>query len=372
MRDAGAYQCDGATPRVTRFVCFTDLPSPRVIELVARFESQANQPQSSSQGDREAMNRTSKDRPNMDDGASSSSSSTQRSDEPRVLPRAVSADDGALKKAALQVEKDLAGVEIPEVTSAAAINAAATASIRSTPPAAGQLQPEGPASSTEPSRLSSAALRALDAETAMQGVSQQGSPASLAVQPAESRRGTGDSVAEPLPKSAYATKQPSRFAKSQDAPTASYSDSESVASDSEAAPMAAGSAKPSGKAADAMGLTVAVKAASRMRTDSDLSQDNADNSPSSARPLLAGPSSSALAAIPGSVHESPKGSEIGFMPLPAHQNPLQSQDFETRVSPACLQLVHILPTVISMPPATSMPTDISMPTLISIPTISSM
>ena len=320
------------------------------------------------------MNRTSKDRPDMDDDASSSSSSTQRSEEPRVLPRAVSADDGALKKAALQVEKDLAGVEIPEVTSAAAINAAATASIRSTPPAAGQLQPEGPAAGTEPSRLSSAALRALDAETAMQGVNQQGSPASLAVQPAESRRGTGDSVAEPLPKSAYATKQPSRFAKSQDAPTASYSESESAASDNEAAPMAAGR----GKAADAMGLTVAVKAASRMRTDSDLSQDNADNSPSSARPLLTGPSSSALAAIPGSVHVSPKGSVIGFMPLPANQHPLQSQDFETRVSPACLQLVHILPTVISMPPAvvmptaSSMPTDISMPTVMRMPTVVSM
>jgi len=68
-----------------------------------------------------------------------------------------------------------------------------------------------------------------------------------------------------------------------------------------------------------------------MRTESDVSQD-ADNSPSSARPLLAGPSSSALAAAPGSVTVSPKGSVVGFMPVPAGQHPLESEDYDTMVS----------------------------------------
>ncbi len=307
------------------------------------------------------MQRTSKDRPEDSDG-SSSYSDDQQSDQPRVLPRAVSAEDGALKKAALQVERDLAGLKIPEVTSAAAQSAAATAPMRSTPLAAGQLQgnnePAEP-STTEPSRLSPALLRALDAETNAQAGPGKAPPASLAVQAADSRRGTGDSVAEPLPASAYSkrsaaapnarndsvfeplpasaypNKQPSRFASPRGAPAPAVSESgdSDSASDGypEAAPMAVAGAKSRGKAADAMGLTVAVKAASRMRTESDVSQD-ADNSPSSARPLLAGPSSSALAAAPGSVTVSPKGSVVGFMPVPAGQHPLESEDYDTMVS----------------------------------------
>lgn len=315
------------------------------------------------------MQRSSRDRPTEESDGSSSSSDDQQPEPRRALPRAVSADDGALKKAALQVERDLAGVEIPEVTSAAAQSAAATASMRSTPLAAGQLQEEpagssaeGP-SATEPSRLSPAMLRALDAETDAQAGPQQGTPASLAAQAADSRRGTGDSVAEPLPSSAYSKRgasdgrkdslfepmppsaysskaQPSRFANPRGGPAAASDseDSESGASDSypEAAPMATAGARGKGKAAEAMGLTVAVKAASRMRTESDVSQD-AENSPSSARPLLQGPSSSALAAAPGSVTVSPKGSVVGFMPVPsAGQHPLQSQDYDTMVRFDCL------------------------------------
>ena len=306
------------------------------------------------------MQRTSKDRSEDSDG-SSSYSDDQQSEQPRVLPRAVSAEDGALKKAALQVQRDLAGLRIPEVTSAAAQNAAATAPMRSTPLAAGQLQGnnEPDPSASEPSRLSPALLRALDAETDAQAGPGKAPPASLAVQAADSRRGTGDSVAEPLPASAYSkrsaaapnarndsvfeplpasaypNKQPSRFASPRGAPAPAVSESgdSDSASDGypEAAPMAVAGAKSRGKAADAMGLTVAVKAASRMRTESDVSQD-ADNSPSSARPLLAGPSSSALAAAPGSVTVSPKGSVVGFMPVPAGQHPLESEDYDTMVS----------------------------------------
>ena len=330
--------------------CLTaEPPSPRVTELVAKFENHASQAQLLDQGDNLAMNRASKDR--LDDGDSSSSSSSEgpQSEEPRVLPRAVSAEDGALKKAALQVQKDLAGVEIPEVTSTAALSAAATASIRSDPLAAGQLQTDAPAFGTEqpaapePSRLSSAVLRALDAETAAQGLPDRAPPPSLAVQTPGSRRGTGDSVAEPLPSSAYTKRglptnatldsprqQPSRFAKPQG--PASYSeDSESVASDTEPMPTSARGAAPSGKAA------------SRMRTESDVSQDNGDNTPSSARPLLQpGPSSSALAAAPGSVTVSPKGSVVGFMPMPAGQHPLQSGDYEMMVSHSCHSLLQLI------------------------------
>ncbi|DBA94620.1 hypothetical protein WJX77_009861 [Trebouxia sp. C0004] len=305
------------------------------------------------------MQRTSEDRHEDSDG-SSSYSDDQQSEQPSLLPRAVSAEDGALKKAALQVERDLAGLEIPEVTSAAAQSAAATAPMRSMPLAAGQLQgnnePAEP-SATEPSRLSPALLRALDAETNAQAGPGKAPPASLAVQAADSRRGTGDSVAEPLPASAYAKgsaaapnarkhsvseplpasayptkQQPSRFASPRGVPAPAVSESgdSDSASDGypEAAPMAVASAKSRGKAADAMGLTVSVKAASRMRTESDVSQD-ADNSPSSARPLMAGPSSSALAAAPGSVTVSPKGSVVGFMPFPAGQHPLESEDYDT-------------------------------------------
>ena len=310
------------------------------------------------------MQRTSKDRSEDSDGSSSYSN-----DRPRVLPRAVSAEDGALKKAALQVQRDLAGVRIPEVTSAAAQSAAATAPMRSTPLAAGQLQgnnePAEP-SASEPLRLSPALLRALDAETNAQAGPGKAPPASLAVQAADSRRGTGDSVAEPLPASAYSKRsaaapnarndsvleplpasayptkqQTSRFASPRGAPAPATSESghSDSASDGypEAAPMAVAGAKSRGKAADAMGLTVAVKAASRMRTESDVSQD-ADNSPSSARPLLAGPSSSALAAAPGSVTVSPKGSVVGFMPVPAGQHPLESEDYDTMVSLALYNL----------------------------------
>ena len=308
------------------------------------------------------MQRTSKEQSEDSDG-SSSYSDDQQSEQPRVLPRAVSAEDGALKKAALQVQRDLAGVRIPEVTSAAAQSAAAIAPMRSTPLAAGQLQGNNEpaeASASEPARLSPALLRALDAETNAQAGPGKAPPASLAVQAADSRRGTGDSVAEPLPSSAYSKRsgaapnarndtvfeplpasayptkqQPSRFAspRGAPAPAASESGDSDSASDGypEAAPMAVVGAKSRGKAADAMGLTVAVKAASRMRTESDVSQD-ADNSPSSARPLLAGPSSSALAAAPGSVTVSPKGSVVGFMPVPAGQHPLESEDYDTMVS----------------------------------------
>ena len=303
------------------------------------------------------MQRSSKDRAESSDG-SSSYSDDQDAEQPRVLPRAVSAEDGALKKAALQVQRDLAGVEIPEVTSTAAQSAAATASLRSVPLAAGQLQgdPQPPTSSaSEPSKLSPALLRALDAETGAQAGPGARSAASLAVQAADSRRGTGDSVAEPLPSSAYsaavrdgrkdsvyeplpstayvAKQQPSRFANPRRAPAASESGESDATSgdDDQAAPMVSGDARFRGKAAEAMGLTVAVKAASRMRSESDVSQD-AENSPSSARPLLTGPSSSALAAAPGSVTISPKGSVIGFMPVPAGQHPLHSEDYESRVS----------------------------------------
>ena len=342
------------------------MPSPRVLELVAKFESQAAQPQSNDQADTQAMQRSNRDRSDESDG-SSSSSGNEQSDQPRVLPRTVSADDGALKKAALQVAKDMAGVNIPEVTSAAAMSAAATASMRSTPLAAGQIQGgtqpgDARASASESSRLSPALLQALNAETQSQSGTQRNTPLSLAVQGADSRRGTGDSVAEPLPSSAYSKRgsssvtapdgrkdsvfepmptsayttkqQPSRFASPRGgpAPAASDSGSSDSASDGypEAAPKAISAAKGRGTAAEAMGLTVAVNAASRMRTESDMSQD-AQDSPSSARPLLTGPSSSALAAVPGSVTVSPKGSVVGFMPVPSGQHPLQSQEYDTMV-----------------------------------------
>ena len=312
------------------------------------------------------MQRSNRDRSDESDG-SSSSSGNEQSDQPRVLPRTVSADDGALKKAALQVAKDMAGVNIPEVTSAAAMSAAATASMRSTPLAAGQIQGgtqpgDAGASASESSRLSPALLQALNAETQSQSGTQRNTPFSLAVQGADSRRGTGDSVAEPLPSSAYSKRgsssvtapdgrkdsvfepmptsayttkqQPSRFASPRGgpAPAASDSGSSDSASDGypEAAPKAISAAKGKGTAAEAMGLTVAVNAASRMRTESDMSQD-AQDSPSSARPLLTGPSSSALAAVPGSVTVSPKGSVVGFMPVPSGQHPLQSQEYDTMV-----------------------------------------
>ena len=275
------------------------------------------------------MQRGSKDFP---EGSRGSSSSSEASERLGVLARAVSADDGALKKAALQVQKDLAGVEIPEITSVAALSAAATAPIGSTPLAAGQDTPvTADTAQVETSRLSPALLRALDAETETQAGRQSGVPASLSVQPADSRRGTGDSVAEPMPATAYAGKpQPSRFAANpQRAPGPAAPESESSSSNaSEDYPDTYGrtgatTAPDKDKAAEAMGLTVAVKAASRMRTVSDLSQDL--ESPSSARPLLAGPSS-ALPSAPGHVHVSPKGSVIGFMPVPASQHPLHGED----------------------------------------------
>ena len=293
------------------------------------------------------MQRSSKDVP---EGSTGSSSSSKESETPGVLPRTVSVDDGALKKAALQVQKDLAGVEIPEVTSVAAQSAAATAPLGSTPLAAGQEAVSGTGqTSVETSRLSPALLRALDAETEAQPRPQPGIAASLAVQPAESRRGTGDSVAEPLPASAYKSdksvdkqkapanagkSQTSRFAASpRGGARASYSDSQSSASDDDAVPPAAArDASVKGAAAEAMGLTVAVKAASRMRTESDISQDA--ESPSSARPLLAGTSSAALAAAPGSVHVSPKGSVVGFMHVPSSQHPLHHED-DTMASCCC-------------------------------------
>lgn len=298
------------------------------------------------------MQRSSKDVPEED-----SSSSSGESEARGMLPRTVSADDGALKKAALQVQKDLAGIAIPEVTSVAALSAAATAPIGNTPLAAGQDVPSiAKTTAVETARLSPELLRALDAQTEAQPVRQSAVPASLAVQPADSRRGTNDSVAEPLPSSAYAKgrssatdgrkdsvyeplpqsayagkPQPSRFAASPrgaPGPAASDSeDSESVASEGyPEAPLRAsgGVASGRGTAAEAMGLTVAVKAASRMRTESDISQDA--EGPASARPLLAGTSSAALAATPGSVHVSPKGSVVGFMPVPATHHPLHADD----------------------------------------------
>ena len=300
------------------------------------------------------MQRSSKDVPEENSGSSFSS---EESEHVGVLARAVSADDGALKKAVLQVQKDLAGIEIPEVTSVAALSAAATASMGNTPLAAGQDTPAtADAASTETSRLSPALLRALDAETETKSGRQSAVPASLAVQPADSRRGTGDSVAEPLPSSAYGKSrspapdgrkdslfepmpatayagkpQPSRFAASPrgaPGPAAPESESsDSVASeDYPESPLRADAAPTPGRdtAAEAMGLTVAVKAASRMRTESDVSQDM--DSPLSARPLLAGPSSAALSPAPGPVHVSPKGSVIGFMPVPAGQYPLHGED----------------------------------------------
>ena len=85
-----------------------------------------------------------------------------------------------------------------------------------------------------------------------------------------------------------------------------------------------------------------------MRTESDISQDV--ETPSSARPLLAGTSSAALAAAPGSVHVSPKGSVIGFMPVPASQHPLHGEE-DTMVGcsvPGLLasSLTHLAHTVI--------------------------
>ena len=269
------------------------------------------------------MQRSSKD---VSEGSRGSGSSTEESERLGVLARAVSADDGALKKAALQVQKDLAGVEIPEVTSVAALSAAATASIGSTPLAAGQDTPAtADTAQVEASRLSPALLRALDAETETKAGRQSGVPASLSVQTADSRRGTGDSVAEPMPATAYAGKpQPSRFAGPQKAPGPAAPESESSSSSaSEGYPdtsrrTGVTTAPDKDTAAEAMGLTVAVKAANRMRTVSDPDME----SPPSARPLLAGPSS----AVPGPVHVSPKGSVIGFMPVPASQHPLHGED----------------------------------------------
>ena len=319
--------------------------------MVAKFESQTAQSQPSGLTP-PTMQRSSKDA--IEETAGSSSSSEEA--EPRgVLPRTVSADDGALKKAALQVQKDLAGIEIPEITSVAAQSAAATAPIGSAPLAASQDAPSiANPTVVETSRLSPELLRALDAQTeALPGL-QSGVPASLAVQPADSRRGTNDSVAEPLPSSAY-TKgrsgapegrkdsvyeplpasayagkaQPSRFAASpRGVPGPAASDSEGSESSSgsrDPSPRGGRGAAPSkASAAEAMGLTVAVKAASRMRSESNISQDI--ESPSSARPLLVGASSAALAAAPGSVHVSPKGSVVGFMPIPSNQHPLNEDD----------------------------------------------
>lgn len=274
------------------------------------------------------MQRSSKDVPEGSEGSSSSSDEPERLG---VLARTVSADDGALKKAALQVQKDLAGVEIPEITSVAALSAAATAPIGSAPLAAGQDIPAtADTAQVETSRLSPALLRALEAETETKSGRQAGASASLAVQPADSRRGTGDSVAEPMPATAYAGKpQPSRFAAGPQratGPVAPESESSSNASEDYPDPSAKAGARTApvkDTAAEARGLTVAVNANSTMRTVSDLSQDM--ESPSSARPLLAGPSS-ALPSAPGPVHVSPKGSVIGFMPVPAGQHPLHGED----------------------------------------------
>lgn len=301
-------------------------------ELVAKFETRAAQSQDVGSPSMQNMQRTSKDDP--DQSSSSSSSESQSAAVPAVQPQAVSVEDGLQKQAALRVEKDLAGVLIPEVTSSAAISSAATAAIGNTPLAAGQVtggppdqmpsQPEGPPAS----RLSTALLQAHDAQTSEPNSSV---PPSLAVQAPDSRRGTDDSVAEPLPSSAYrAQPKPSRFA-AKPAPAGPPSESgESTASSSyaEAEPMTSmQAAKP---AATAMGLSVAVNNANRIRTESDVSQD-VEETPTSARPLFTGPSSSSLAAAPGSVTVSPKGSVVGFMPLPAGSpHPLQADDTQVR------------------------------------------
>lgn len=315
------------------------------------------------------MQRSSRDVPEQTSGSSSSSDKSERLG---VLPRAVSADDGALRKAALQVQKDLAGVEIPEVTSVAALSAAATSSIGNTPLAAGQDTPATAESavSDAPNRLSPALLRALDAETDTQSGRQSGFPASLAVQPAGSRRGSNDSIAEPLPSSAYAESksrgpdgrkgsgleskptatagksQPSRFAVSpRGAPGPAAPESES--SDSEGYPeptpggAGAGATPGQGTAAPSRGLAVAVPAANRAGSEADGAQDM--ESPSSARPLLAGPFSTAVVGAPGPVHVSPKGSVIGFMPVPHGQHPLHGEDDSMVRRPLTLLLAHVTP-----------------------------
>ena len=295
---------------------------------MAKFETRAARSQDTGTSSVQNMQRTSKDQPVESSSSSSSGEPEERSAAvPAVRPQAVSADDGLLKQAALRVEKDLAGVPIPEVTSSAAISSAATDAIGNTPLAAGQLtegqgasQPENPAAS----RLSTALLQAHDAQTSEP---QKSVPASLAVQTSDSRRGTGDSVAEPLPASAYrAQPQPSRFAAkpTRAAPPSESGESTASSSYAEAEPFSSGAgAKP---AAAAMGLSVVVNNANRLRTESDVSQD-ARETPTSARPLLTGPSSTAFAAAPGSVTVSPKGSVVGFMPLPAGSpHPLQADD----------------------------------------------
>lgn len=323
---------------------FAEFFSIRVPDLVAKFESQAVQPQDNVQT-AQTMQSSSKDAPEENSGSSSSSEGSERLG---VLARAVSADDGALKKAALQVQKDLAGVEIPEVTSVAALSAAATASIGNTPLAAGQDTPATAATDAS-SRLSPALLRALDAETDTQSGRQSGVPASLAVQPAGSRRGSSDSVAEPLPSSAYAVSrpnapdsrkesamatgtagkpQPSRFAASpRGAPGPAASESGSSDSEGFLEPSAGAGARATpgrNTAAPSRGLTVAVPAGGMRGTEADVPQDT--ESPSSARPLLAGPFSTGVVRTPGPVHVSPKGSVIGFMPVPPGQHPLHGED----------------------------------------------
>ena len=301
------------------------------------------------------MQRASKESPDRSSSSGSSSGSGPVSTpEKAIVPPTVSADDGAQKQAALRVEKDLAGVPIPEVTSAAALNSAATASISSTPLAAGQLTGGGTEASNAQTdsnpRLSSALLEALDAQT---GAPQKPTPASLAVLTSDSRRGTsesrrgsGDSVAEPLPASAYREKpQPSRFAAkpAAAAPPSDGGESTGTTSSAEAEPMAS-TRQAASPAAAALGLSVNVKNASRLRTESDMSQDAGD-SPSSARPLLTGPSSATLAAAPGSVSVSPKGSVVGFMPMPAgFPHPLQADD--TQVCSPVVMPDDIAPTLL--------------------------
>lgn len=323
----------------------------RVPDLVAKFESQVVQPHDIGQV-AQNMQRSSKDVPEQSPGSSSSSEKSERLG---ALPRAVSADDGALRKAALQVQKDLAGIEIPEVTSVAALSAAAILSIGNNPLAAGQDTPAtaDSAVSDAPNRLSPALLRALDAETDTQSGRQSGFPASVAVQPASSRRGSNDSVAEPLPSSAYAESksrgpdgrkggvleskptttagksQPSRFAVSpRGAPGPAATESESSDSEGypEPSPRGAGARATPGRgtAAPSRGLAVAVPAANRTGSGADGAQDM--ESPSSARALLAGPFPSAVVGAPGPVHVSPKGSVIGFMPVPHGQHPLHGED----------------------------------------------
>ena len=316
-----------------RNVAAADLPSVRVPELVAKFETRAAARAAVSfetgSSSLQNMQRASKD---LVDGSGSSYSGSESASEPEkaIAPPTVSADDGAQKQAALRVDKDLAGVPIPEVTSAAALSSAATASISSTPLAAGQLT-GGASEQTAPQpgsnpRLSSALLEALDAQT---NAPQKATAASLAVQSPGSRRGSGDSVAEPLPASAYREKpQPSRFA-AKPPPASDGGESIGTSSSVEAQPMT--SAGQAARPATALGLLVNVKDASTLRTESDMSQD-AGGTPLSARALLTGPSSATLAAAPGSVTVSPKGSVIGFMPLPAaFPHPLQPDD--TQVDP---------------------------------------